>query len=129
MPTRPEPTAAPRPASGCTVVASTVTTVGPIMKTASSTTASKANAVCRSRAGRSRWDQRARTEEPTCGRAAPATAAHRCGHGTGASASTVAIIATRAAANTTMVAGSTRCCPHRSVSRPCHTENSALAIR
>ena len=66
----------PRPTAGCTVVASTVTRIGPRMKTVSSTTASSANAVCRS-AGRScsTWLQRARTQVPIVGRPAPATAA------------------------------------------------------
>ena len=38
--------AAVRPASGCTAVASRVTSVGPSMNTVSSTTASNAKAVC-----------------------------------------------------------------------------------
>ena len=45
------------------------------MKTASSTTPSKAKAVCTSAGESSTWDQRARTQAPMGGMLAPATAA------------------------------------------------------
>jgi hypothetical protein len=99
------------------------------MKTVSSTTASKAKAVCRPCLSGTRYDQRARTHEPICGIAAPATAAHTCGHGGRTSASTVAIIATSPTANTATETGSTRLCPSRSISRAWSTANPAFAMR
>ena len=69
------------PARGWTIVARATTRAGPTMNTVSSTTASKANAVCRSRLSSTRCDHRARIEDPICGSAAPATAALRWGQG------------------------------------------------
>ena len=76
-----------RPA-GATVVASTVTRVGPMMKTASSTTASSGEGGLQlARRPASTCDQRARTHEPIGGhRRAGDGAARRCGHGAGQSA-------------------------------------------
>ena len=78
------------------------------MNTVSSITASKANAVCSSCLSGTSSDQRARTHDPICGIAAPDSAAHRCGHGGGTSASTAHIIATSPAAKTPTATGSTR---------------------
>ena len=75
MPSTPEASAAPSPATGCTAVASTVTMIGPVMKTTSSATASSANAVCTSRGESSTCAHRARTQLPIAGNPAPATAA------------------------------------------------------
>ena len=118
-----------RPASGWTVVASTVTSAGPRMNTVSSTTASKAKAVCRPALSGTRCDQRARTHEPICGIAAPDSAAHRCGQGARTSSSTVVISPVMPTAKTATATGSTRRCPSRSISRAWSTENSALAMR
>jgi len=84
------------------------------MNTDSSTTASNANAVCRSRRSGTSRDHRERTLAPICGIAAPETAAHTCGHGSGQSTSTAAIISSIPAAKMPIAQGSTRLCPHRS---------------
>ncbi len=81
VPTVPTVTAATRPAWGAMAVARRVTSAGPVTNTTSSKTLSAANAVCRSLATGSRWAHRARTMVPICGIAAPASAAHTCGHG------------------------------------------------
>ena len=98
------------------------------MKTVSSTTASSANAVCRS-AGRScsTWLQRARTQVPIVGSPAPATAAS--GHTTHGDQPAVTEATSRpvAPAYTSTRGSSTRDWPSRSSSRPCRIEKAALA--
>ena len=75
-PTAPSTTPVRKPTGGAISVASRVTSGGPRTKTTSSTTASKANAVCRA-AGSRTADHRARTSEPMFGPLAPAAAASR----------------------------------------------------
>ena len=59
------------PAYGLTMVASTVTSAGPVTKITSSATDSKAKAVCSLAEPPCRWDQRARTIEPSESEVAP----------------------------------------------------------
>ena len=122
-------TAEPRPACGCTVVASVVTRAGPTMKTTSSTTDSNAKAVRRSPLSSTRCDQRDRTDDPIWGRPAPATAAKRCGHGAARPASTEAIIPTSPSEKSPAAAGSTRLWPNLSMSRAWRIANDAFATR
>jgi hypothetical protein len=99
------------------------------MKTISSTTDSRANAVSSSRLSSTRCDHRARTDDPIWGRVAPASAENRCAHGVVRSPSTASIIATRPALNSPAASGSTRLWPRRSISRACTIANAALATR
>ncbi len=67
LPKVPAAAAVARPSTGSMVVARTVTRIGPTMKTISSTTASRANAVWRSGRPWSTWVQRARTRGADAG--------------------------------------------------------------
>ncbi len=105
-----------------------MTSAGPVTNTISSATPSAANAVCRSASSSSRWAQRLRTREPNGGIAAPATTANRCGTTSGQPSVIETIIAVVAMANSTASTHSTRGCPNRSTSRPCHTAATALPM-
>ena len=72
-------------------------------------------------------DQRARTDEPTCGTKAPATTAATYGDQAGHPSSTASISAVRATAQTEMPAASTRPCPSRSTSDPFTIASAASA--
>ncbi len=122
----PTPSATSSPVCGANEVDRKVTSAGPVTKTTSSATPSKAKAVCRSRGSVSRCAQRARTIAPTCGMAVPAAAAARCGHGRAQSRSTAVSITVVAATKATVSAYSTRVWPKRSASRPWRTANAAF---
>lgn len=121
-------TATAMPATGCTAVASTVTRIGPRMKTASSSTASSAYAVCTSAGRSSTCDHRARTAEPTWGRQAPAHAARTYVDPIGQSACTETTSSETAVPNPRLATARTRPCPKRSSSRPCRIARPAFAI-
>jgi hypothetical protein len=110
------------------VVASTVTMIGPSMKTASSATASSANAVCTSRSASSTCAHRARTELPIAGNPAPHTTARTYAVAIGQSASTAHISSDRPAPQIVTTSGSTRACPSRSRSRPWGIAKAACPI-
>ncbi|MBA3781662.1 MAG: hypothetical protein H0X12_07395 [Nocardioides sp.] len=83
---------------------------------------------CRPGRGVSTCDQRARTDEPTCGTKAPATTAARYGVHVGHSSSTVSISAARAAPQTEMPVASTLPWPTRSTSEPFTMASAASAM-
>ncbi len=92
-PTKPTTPPAASPRAGCTEVARKVASTGPTMKTASSSTASQANAVFSSGVSRSRWLQRARTAAPAEEKPSPTPTAVSRVQAIGASSSTVVISA------------------------------------
>ena len=65
---------------------------------------------------------------PIWGMAAPATAASRCGHGSGQSPTIERIIRVVESAKTTASTYSTRRWPNRSANRPCGTAKAALPM-
>ena len=128
VPLTPARMAAVRPATGSQAVASTVTRIGPTMNTASSTTDSRAYAVCTCRGSSSTCDQRARTQVPTGGSISPATTASAKTVQRGHSPCTEAMNSASAAPHVTISAGSTRRCPSRSRYRPWRIDATAFAI-
>ncbi len=127
VPANPSAAAATSAAYGLTSVASTVTSTGPTMNTTSSPTASSAYAVCSERPRSSMWVQRARTNEPTCGRVPPASAATANRTQSGASARTATSSPSSAAVQISEPVSSSRAWPNRSTSRPCTGPVSAIA--
>ena len=127
MPLTPARMAAASPATGSQAVARAVTRIGPVMNTASSTTDSRAYAVCTSRGSSSTYDQRARTQVPTGGSISPATIARAKTLHRGHSPCTAAMSSASAAPHVTIRAGSTLNCPSRSRARPWKIVAAAFA--
>ena len=109
--------AASRPGAGATVVASSVTTTGPTMNTASSMSDSTARAVGSEGASGSSAVHRARAKAPICGSDPPAATASATSSGPGPLASVAATRAPRAATWTASCGTSTRAWPRWSASR------------
>ena len=93
-PTAPRVIPVRKPTGGATSVASRVTSGGPTTNTTSSTTASRAKAVCRRSGSASASAHRARTSEPMLGPLAPHSAASTNQVHSGAPAVTAATKAT-----------------------------------
>ena len=127
VPLTPARMAAASPATGSHAVARAVTRIGPVMNTASSTTDSRAYAVCTSRGSSSTYDQRARTHVPTGGSISPATIARAKTLHRGHSPCTAAMSSASAAPHVRIRAGSTRNCPSRSRARPWKIVAAAFA--
>ncbi len=106
-------------------MASSVTAAGPITKHSSSATDSNANAACKLGEPASRTLHRARTMVPSDGMAAPAIAPGTKYTQAGRPASTAAIRATVATANTASSGSSTRRWPLVSTSRAIRGEQTA----
>nr|WP_300539769.1 hypothetical protein [uncultured Nocardioides sp.] len=126
-PRDPAAAATASPSTGCTSVASTVTRIGPRMKTTSSKTASRAYAVCTCAGRSSTCAQRARTAEPIWGSEPPATAAATYDAVRGQSAWTDQTSSEVAMPKAVPATARTGPCPQRSSSRPCAMASTALA--
>ncbi len=111
------------------MVARNVTSTGPMMKTTSSNTASRAYAVFSSRgsASRSRYVQRARTADPAEVAPSPATTAARQVSHSGRPNSTVSVTAVSPTAARIAATVSTRAWPIRSIRRP-HQGSTTAAV-
>ena len=121
--------AMPSPATGLQTVAMTVTRIGPVMNTTSSTEDSRAYAVSISARSSSTCAQRARTQAPTWGKAPPATRTPANAAHSGPPDCTTTTNDVIATANTTAATASTRPWPIRSSSRACGIASAAAARR
>src|SRR4051794_32336762 len=119
VPPVPVTMAAASPATGSHPVASTVTRIGPVMNTTSSTAASSAYAVSISCRWSSTCDQRLRTHEPTWGNAPPARVTDTNAIQSGPPAWMTTTNVARPTPKTTAATVSTRGWPSWSTSRAC----------
>ncbi len=106
-----------RPALGDTCSATTVTSGGPRMNTASSTSDSQAKAVRSSEVPCSCADHLARTNGPMLGTEAPPATANRKMGQLASVVSATATMPTTAGTWTASCSGTTRCCPKTSIAR------------
>src|SRR6266566_194093 len=125
VPARHVAAATARPEAGYTSVANRVTSTGPATKITSSATDSSENAACSRDEPASSALHRARTIEPSCGVAAPATPLAATSAQAGARACAPAMSAAVAAANTSISGRSTARWPARSASRATSGDTSA----
>jgi hypothetical protein len=105
-----------------------VTSTGPAMKITSSATDSSENAACSSGEPASSTLHRARTIDPSCGVAAPASPLAASSAPAGARACAPMMSPAVAAANTTISGRSTARCPARPASRATSGDTSAYPV-